>query len=362
MRALQNMGGGGGTGGGSGAFSPRASTSMQSSPFAARLSRALYSTRLNMGGASPLLGQMLNVAGMKNPLGLTVYATVKAMQELTAAVKSAAENINSFAASAQVTGGTARQTGLLRGLGVNPASAMAFSRNISSSPFAMAEAGRLGLHDLPGPLGRLNKDSGLIAYIKQLRGMGDAEAILSTRMTGMEDLMPLRNLSKGQFGKVMGDAKFSATLFTPEKMQQAADFTSAMGRLGNSLGNLGVAVSGPMMKEMTDFFNGVADNINKFAGFLSGHQAQIQTVFDLLGGRLWKMPADLKAMAAGEKQQSQHDALSANTKALWANTAATREGMSGGGPRTGAAFGRHWGNADMPGKWVGEGFRMGAMG
>lgn len=342
QQVQRQAGGFGGFGGGSGRPSPS---------FASRLQSAIYSTRFNVGGASPLVGRTLDVLGLKGNSAATAISALG-----VAAIK-AANDLNAFRSAMFAGGGTTQETGVLGGFGraVGMSAgdmagiARQFAERITSDPMAMGLAARSGIRDLPGYFGKTDKVQNLIKWIDALAKMSDSEAIRAARVTGTEGLLPLRDLSPQMRQNILNDSKIRAESFTTGSFRDARDLAAAMGRLTDAFGNFVVGFAQPIIKVLTWFANKASDILNWFSGDPSK------------GGKgLFDTPQEQAAKERARKQEQHAKALDANTQAIEANTYAMKEGRFGGGERAAGAFPAKWTGFNAQG-WAGQAAALGAF-
>lgn len=365
MRQLSSMGAGGGSAGARASSFAQGGSNRQpfgnfNNSLGSRIASAFSSTRFNMGRFSPLIGRSMKALGVDAASAAPVLA-------LAGAATQAANALNTFRQNMFTSGGSgmeqARMGGMGGALGLSGA-AMAqmsreFAQRITSDPAAAYFAQKAGVRDLPGVFGSVDKARNLLKWIGALSKMPESQAIRAARATGTEGLLPLRDMSPNIRQSLERSAQIQATVFSPTMIRDARDFSGAMAHLNMATQTLVAEIGGPVMAVMGRFANGLA-NIADWAAGKGATQ----------GGGILDRPGTMSRDAYFKKKaqldSAKHgDALNANTRAMVENTRAVyrlHEGMSGSGPRTNAAFGKHWGNADVPGKWVGEGFRMGALG
>ena len=112
----------------------------------------------------------------------------------------------------------------------------------------------------------------------------------------------------------------------PGQQARAAEFGVAGQRLVDSSQNLMTVLSGPLMKDITDWQNGLATNLNQVANWFSQHTEGIQKIWDaykwevfpgeMLGQKLQKIVGQNGFGGAASGEADEDSATKENTEAL----------------------------------------------
>jgi hypothetical protein len=314
-------GGGGGGGGGAsagggrgGGRSPRPAPS-----FMQRMSSLAYSTRINMGGASPLLGRALSAVGLgaaAGPIGMgmAVMGAVQSLEAFSRRMDQAAISIIRFTEYAHTAGSTA---GSLRSMGIDAGESNALRNRIASDPYAMGAAGRLGITVVPGPYGTMNSGDVALKAIEQIRGIKDkAEQERLIYMLGLERQTYLTHVSDGTFNRLKREGgALGAT--SASRSHQMAESEAATERLSTAFDRL-KNMTWPLTEEFTRMKNGLSDVltwINDKVGPRNIEGARKMKPWS--GPAFGIMPGDIvanAAAAAGARAADPAKALDENTK------------------------------------------------
>jgi hypothetical protein len=290
-----------------------------------RLMSALMGTRLNIGHASPSIGQSLKALGIGGaeaaPALLAIGAVVTVATAFYKLSEQASELANTFGRFNDATGSSGAGAAQLMALGsaggIDTASiAQSIQDRITSDPAGMAAGLRLGVHNLPGPYG--NQDFGqqelqVIAALRKITNVVDRLRL--ARAVGAEGLLPLTRLSDAQFAKSQADANVRSSIMTPGFLQGSADFQASLSRVGEAFKNLIAAVGQGEMQRLTGFLNNIADALNNLASWMSAHKSFIDLMTQIA-------EATISPTASALISASQHNDLS---HAIADNTRATRD-------------------------------------
>lgn len=251
----------------------------------------------------------------------------------------------------------------------------ALQERITTDPAAMATARRFGAYNIGRPYGNVDEGRNLLKVLEGIRKLSDpSDRIRTARTLGVEGASNYFNLSDQQAGKVQADAQTKSSIFTPQFGQDAADFQSSVARVADSIENVIGALGKPVMKDMADWFNSLADGLNGVANWLNEHQNIIKVLKDLSDASTNALVGNGKGVydslskANDDLNSSPTDALDANTRAHQANTDAINQlnglipGIYGKGARLNAALG----DGSMGGEYLRRGleaggFRLGAF-
>jgi len=327
---------------------------------------AVMSTRFNIGHASPLVGRSLAAleeAGIATevvgPLGLVAGAAYMVVTSLYDLARRSAEVGNEFSRLQLSTGGSVQSTAMLttigNALGISPSSmgsiAQSFQNAITSDPMARAAGMKLGVFNLPGMFGNQDLAGQMTTAITHLFSIKNpTDRLTLARQTNIAELLPLALMSNPQIAHVKPDAATTSSLMTAQFQTEAADFQAGLGRIGQALNNVLMALGPNVLPVVDDFLNQLADSLNNFAKWASTHGQIITMFFDALllalnpfafgpsiargiqSGAANPFNPDLRDWdpnTGGPGQSSQSSALQANTDATRANTQAIRAMIPG---------------------------------
>ena len=249
--------------------------------FGDRLGSFLRSTRFGAGGAEPLVGRTLDLAGeaggVVGPLALLGTAALAGARGLKQFTDRAADTAATFARLGYGTGGTPSETArlgtLAAGLGMSSDQMAGLAGRVgeqssytSGNPWASAEARRIGIDPRPFPFGSMDDAAKLLKVIKDIRGGGDAHAQRVAREFGAQDLLPVRNLSADQYNQLVRTAQTQADVNGRKYLKTMADYQASVGNVTTALGNFFAVFASPGAKALTKTFGGAATGLNKFAG------------------------------------------------------------------------------------------------
>lgn len=297
-------GGAGGAGGGGGQRQQR-----QPPSFMQRMGRLAYSTRINAGPASPLLGQMLSAvgAGPAAPyvgMAMAIMGAVQALHSLSESADAAARNIIRQSDAAHASGQT---MGSLHGLGVGAGDAIDLKNRIASDPYAMGQAGRLGISVVPGPYGTM--DSGKVMEqaldgLRRIKDQGERERMMY--QLGLERFKPLMRVSDSTYETL----KFEGGMLGNEsavRARQLAESDAASQRLSTAFERLWNAAN-PLTDAFTDMKNTTAEIVN----FVTTHMVAIRASGQIATGDFWGAG---KTMYNGIKAREEAQALDKSEQA-----------------------------------------------
>lgn len=346
-------------------------TGRQPSTFKDRLKTAIRSTRFNAGGASPLIGRTADLFGEAGgPIALVATAAVAAAIGIFKLSESAANTAREFANLGMSLGSNGRTTGALRGIGgaigmsseaVGGASA-AFQEKITNDPLAMSVARQMGIFNLSRPYGHVDEGKDLLQAIKGLRAITDMESRIRTaRVLSLESVLPATAISDKQFDRAEKTSDRASGIFDADFATKSADFFAGMDNLAKSAENLAGVLAKPIIKDLTDFFNGMSDGIDKITDSMSKHTGNKDwdwlkwipgaTSLDDIRGN-----AD-KTGAVDPSVQATVD----NTKALKDATAALRPGNYGSTSARGLGISDNMGGEYLRRALEAGGLRLGAF-
>ena len=314
-----------------------------------RILTAIRSTRINLGGASPLVGRSMDALGALGvadpeiaPLGIAMLAaTALAAAFYTLATKSA-DIANSFTQFETQTGSsigtTAKLQTIAASVGLTDSAiggiAQTVQDRITSDPMARAAGLSLGVYNLPGLYG--NQDYGkqlttVINNLANVTNLNTREAL--ARQLGVTELLPLTFISRQQRAYNAPDEATRTGLMTPQLQMEAADFQAAMGRTSMAFQNLLSALGPAVLPSITNFFNALADALNNLSTFISNHMSAFKLFFDLwkdtltpvlditdFKSRIKDLQEDISGIGKGTDPHTK--ALDENTRATVDNTRA----------------------------------------
>jgi hypothetical protein len=158
------------------------------------------------------------------------------------------------------------------------------------SPFAMCQAGRLGLPGIgvPTALAGANQAAVLELAIRKIAGLDTAEKRLTAaRNLGLESLIPQIELYARHKNVIDADTKALERAANSKATQNAADFMFQLGRAQTMLGTFGQEVAGPILGDWSRGLGKLADVMrggSRFASlFTYGIRQFIGTVFPFIG-------------------------------------------------------------------------------
>lgn len=370
----------------------RAEDRLRGPRFSDRISRAVLSTRFNVGGqnvgVSPLVGQSLGAVGLRGGaaagVAVGLLGVVAAMAAATAALRTfvraardGAEALRETAAAAAVTGGNAGNLARLEALGLSPQTIQQLSAAVagaaSGGGYGTVAAARAGLNIMPGPHGALNQAEQLQKGIEYVAGLSRWEDRLrEARMLGLDGIISTIEALRRNRAAYDADAQARAAVADPATLQAAADLGFSLERVKGSFVTLLQALAKPFLKDAAAAFNTVADGLREVAQFVNQNPALIRALvqplrhfFDfalwgakqliaglemitvLPAGTLKNFEATVASIAQRWEEhrkrldQQHQSAVDRNTAALNANSQLLKAGTYGGGPRTQGAIPRH---------------------
>ena len=317
-----------------------------------RVVRAFTSARFSVGpgGASlsPLVGETMAALGMAEvagPVGIAIAAIVAAGQALYSFEKEVAHTTSEIAHARDVSGGSPAEQARLSSLGsivgMGPTqmaqASRSFNERIATDPMAAGFAQQFGVSGFRGPYGTVDTARGMIQAIEGLRSIqNNDQRIIAARGMGLEEFLPLSRVSDNTMQRLRRDQEITGIVQDPEQERRAAEFQVSLARMGQASDNFKAAIAGPMMEDMTEFFNMVADILNGAAAWLSGHKELVEFIWKRMKSmmgltNLISNPEDFLGPVAsllglGGKSSSSsahaelHSALMQNTAALMQNT------------------------------------------
>lgn len=268
------------------------------SPVAKAVMQALMTTRLHIGNASPLVGRSLHVfeaAGMGSaeamagPM-LIVGALAAAIAGLWELAKSSAELGNNFNRLQLSTGSSTGTTANLQTLGASigltddrmSSLANSLQQSITSDPMARAAGMRLGVFNLPGMFGQQDYGKQLTTVINNLRQITNpTERLALARQLGVEAILPMAMMSNKQFSHLAPDSAIRTGLMTGQFQQESADFQAALGRVGQALQNVLIALGPTVLPMIIEFLNELADGLQTLSQFIQANQGVISDFFKM---------------------------------------------------------------------------------
>jgi hypothetical protein len=344
-------GGGGSRGGGGGG---------RRSTFGSRLMGLIGSTRLNMGGASPLVGRMAGLFGpaASGPLTVAAAAATAPLTLLGGAAKMAADSLKQVSQNLATSGGRPGDFSRLFALGLNAQQAGDLSSRLRSNlsdPAAQLARAQLGLNPVSSsPFGQTNNAKILADTLERLAGVQNPDQQLRlARMLGVEDLLDDLRVSPGIRAQRQQDAARREGLMTPQNLQNARDFNALLKDTGDLFGEIKDVFGATLMQDATMFLRGFNDELRKLVPVLEGAGVGLRdTIREYFLKPIAMLAAvrggqDPLAVAAGmdaawaiqDAQAALTRAQQANTQALQQNTSAIlNPGTYGGGSRARGAL------------------------
>lgn len=372
----------------------RALTQVNGPSFGSRLGSFISSTRFGVGGGGglqlmPLIGQMSKLFGAGGLAGGIVMAGVTALTVFVDQVHAAADALTQIRSAAQISGGNARNMGFFGALGINAGQVPGLAGSLRGAlaggdPFAMGQAGRLGLPGIavPTALAGTNQAGVLEMAIKRIVAENDTatKRLVAARNLDLLSIIPQIELYARHKNVIDADTAALARAANSQASQSAADFTFQLGRVQQMLGVLGQGVAGSYLGDWAKGLGNIADAARAGAKFVPTFareiRIQIDSMFPLIGaldmvltgigkvgpafkslytlieqfinGIIDKLPDPIKGKMGGFKLPDWKDladpikdlkgAVDANTNAQNDATAAYKNGVYGGGSRARGAL------------------------
>lgn len=234
--------------------------------FGARLQRAIYSSRFNVGGASPLFGQVAGLAGLtpKNPVTIALLAGLASV--------AAAGKINGMQGLNLTTANPGSISRMGKVLGFDPMSGPIDFQSSIQSGAGRSFAQRAGINPLynefTGQGGDFaEKQSKFIRYYGDPRKSSNRAAAAASRAVGMEQEIGMsRMISPG-----VRDLVYKPGIqFSKKNMQDSANATALANRglsefqmMLNKLGASVLPAVNTVLKDNTRIWNAIAPTINR---------------------------------------------------------------------------------------------------
>jgi len=254
-----------------------------------KLWEAITTSRFGSGGAMPLVGKSLDVVGGRNsPLAkglLGVAILGNAALEAGKAIIHLTQEANAFVMS-QVrlqayTGGSAAETARLRGVGI--ASGLSaedvggLAKNlqsaISTPGFGMMYGAKLGIMNMPGPLGNQDLAGQELKFVERFRKFyqsdkspNHGESLRIARSLGQEALLPAMSLPQKDWHSAIQAGL--DTQQSPQRMIQALRFQSSQEKVQAAWGNLVASITG--QDGVIKALNSLAGALNRLANWIDG--------------------------------------------------------------------------------------------
>lgn len=292
------------------------------------------------GGFSNKIIQTANVVAAGATLAQVVVDLVKQLYSLSEAAQSVTRALIAEADSSHAGFGDATRVTMMGG---DSRDAIALRNRLTSDPYAMGAAGRLGVTAVPGPYGTMDAGQTLLKTLDALRSIHDRqEQSRLIYQMGLERFTPMMRVSdetyrnfrteSAETGRKVG---FNATT--------SAEADAASARLSNAFNNL-LQTSYPLTAAFTDMKNAGADFVNWVAG-LGKSKFQDSEEQRMAYGMAQSGATDEQIAKAMEQRRANAGASSAldrNSQTINDNTVAVarltqRMEMLGGGDRARAA-------------------------
>lgn len=236
-----------------------------------KLAYAINSSRLSLGGVSPLAGRLASVAGLdpgESIAGMMSSETISAISKVAIpAAVAVAAGVGAYrvaeAASASIArgrsaywtgGGTASETAQLLGIGGNASRAAALSDSLMGGGLGAAFMRSRGIVSTPYTV---DKTKNYLRMVEELRNIKDEKyARLVGMNLGMEQELAWRDLSPSSWEALKGSMSGVAT---PEARRAQAEYEATKTRAGNVWDNVVRNVGGHYMKVFADIGGGFMD-------------------------------------------------------------------------------------------------------
>lgn len=212
-----------------------------------------------MSGFGRIAAPLLSAAG---PIGIAGGAAVAAAAALYKLAEASSQALTTFQSLRIAGGGTQRETGQLRflggalGMSQNDMGSMVQSiqESISSSQFGMMFGGRLGIRNLPGPMGNQDWSRNALEAAKAIARIHDPQERLRTaRAIGAPDLAKLGDLSPETLERIFRVGGLFGDMFSPERTRNAMEFNVALAELSAQFDKLKVAAGTPLLRGAQGF-------------------------------------------------------------------------------------------------------------
>lgn len=373
---INQRGGGGGRG-----SSPR---SVRTPPtFFEKFKSMLMSSRFGSGGLMPLVSKAVDL------LGFEAVAAATAIKFLWMAANEAADNLREFRGAGYTSGGTGSEVaglqtyGSVLGKSVQDMADLSRSlnREISSNGVAMGFANNIGMKFNFEPFGQQDMAKNLLDNIKAIRAadkqIGRTATVQALRAIGAagEALIPMLDIPEKMIADMQRAQALSETVNSPRAIQEATEFNTQLGILGQNFSTLKTALGSgilPVVTVLTEWFNILMVGLILFAHVanmiptpLKMITAALQILYDMLNGSGFKAILDDLRKAIDPNfvaKDKNTDALNAATDATNANTSAIR-GMIGGGENARRALpAAYQQNGGQSNNWIGNAQSLGGMG
>jgi hypothetical protein len=244
--------------------------SLNQSPGSKALKQLAYSTRINAGPVSPLLGKMVQAAGI---LGPEAQAAAVAIGLLATAATAGARHIADISNIRVSTGASFTNAAIANTFGGDVAgSANNLANRLSGGGVAESMAKRLGVSYAHDPIGKGNQDNveNFFKLEDALRKMPVDKALAMARILGDETLGRLRLLSDAEYERTKRLGETQKVL--GPSAQEAADLNQELDNLvttmkmGAWLGfKFASAIGGPLLEGLHNIENVIA-SISKMVG------------------------------------------------------------------------------------------------
>ena len=352
--------------------------------------QAVFSSRLNLGPVSPLIGklgqlgktlspllQTLGVdASALGPLGMVAGVAALAISGMAYAANEAKDILEGFRALQDSTGGKASELAL--GASVGKAigqdskqfagTVKDFVDKISSGGVQEGVASGYGIQGVHNALDRSGQND-LALYLKavgKIRQMSEEEARRFARLTGHEELMQFKDMSAGTYKQMVETAKQAAEV-TQDDRQALADFNGQMAIAGGLWDRLMKAIGTPLMKDAAVLLEGFNNQWAINMQILEKGGAALS----FLGDTVTAMANPIATLVhwierlrgIGSDNGEEKQAIDEHTKAMIDHSRALKGAREiyGGGTRTNGALPAGWRYNTASDNWASQGRRLGAF-
>lgn len=288
-----------------------------------------------------------------------IAAFTSAVYLAKTAIETMADAINEFASNARTGGGTGAQTALATSFGISGETARAIINSIATNPIAATYAAKVGVRDY-GQFDSTNKTEKVLRLAEELRSLPYEDALRTARAigNGAEEILKYRNVSDATIKRLKQDAAIQESIYTPEQIRNAAEFSVSLGRVVDAFKAFMVSISGDILSSLTRLLNDIANALYMASLGARTLRLALETLFPggkKSGDSMDKIRADFQNW-----EQKKLEATKASTHATEALNATLKDGIFGGGDRARGAIPAGWKGYNMD-KWIGQSVSLGAF-
>jgi len=289
-----------------------------------------------VGRIASVLPQVAEAAKAVAEFAGPLYVAAKAVEGMADAAKEAAKDLKAFQSSMNKSGGTAQETGQLKGLsdllgGDMSAMSRHLADKLATDGPASAFGASIGIHDTNSVYSDADKARNLLRVADAIHSMtSDAEAIRVARALDVEELLPLRQISDDMYENFKKTAKMAGSIRTDQDIKNAMAFNTELSRFATEAATLGGRLTEGLIPGFTSLLTLAANGLHA-----------VNKELDIMG-HWWA-----KMMGRDEKQYDHQTktAQQEHAEAMREHSRALKAGTYGGGDRARGA---------MPSAWVGS--------